>query len=82
MQEKVGLGPQHNRKKAVGLLSTIKTGELQSKADTEVYPTFSPLTSPQLPGCTQAPRLKLKIAAINTRSSVTSVHTKCHCSGF
>lgn len=78
MQEKARLGPQHNRKKATGLLSTIKTGELQSK--TEVFPT-SPLTS-QLPGCTQVPCLTLKPAVINTESSVTSVHTKCHCSGL
>lgn len=62
MQEKAGLGPQHNRKKATGLLSTIKTGELQSKTDIEVFPT-SLLTSPQLPGCTQAPCLNTKTSS-------------------
>lgn len=68
-------------KKATGLLSTIRTGELQSKTGIEVFP-MSLLTSPQLPGCTQAPCLILKTAAINTESYVTFVHIKCHCSGF
>lgn len=66
---------------AIGLLPTIKTEELKNKTDLD-FPTSSPLTSPKFPACTQAPCLKLKTAAINTRSSVTSVHTKCHCSGF
>jgi len=67
----------------MGLFSTIKTGELQNgKTDIWVSPTFPPLTSPQVPVCTQAARLKLKIVPINTTASVTSMHTKCHCSGF